>query len=775
MADIITGATNIVSGAKTLVESGPASAIAGVKDAVSGAFGSLGKYLFSNSAKFPMPNPLHKYATWDYIISIGVLTKAELNNSSYISGKISTPLICKSANAESNNRINTSYGKFDFFVDNLSFESVIGLKKGANTNVTTFSFDVVEPYSMGMFMISLQQAAYQAGWTNYTSPCFLLKIEFRGNTEQGQMVTIPDTTRCFPFKLTTVKSKINQSGTVYSCEAINWSAQADATKHSTFKSDHAIKGSTVQEMLQTGEKSLQAVVNARLKQIQEEAKLPYPDEIVILFPEKPWTNSSQRSANDKPENDTKATASPTAEPGDAVFKKLGVTRSETNKTLVQATDECNALGKLSMKFSPNRKGTTPMGADNKVYNEKTGVNERANNTINYAESDFIFSQDTNITTAINKVLLQSELAEQCLNASMVSSTGMRGWWRIDHQVYIIDTDKNLKVTGDYPRLIVYRVVPYEVHASAASAVNTKPPGLEALKKQVVKEYDYIYTGKNVDILNFEMDLFASWQQIMAVDNFKRAQDVQTQDKTGAAKTPDNQKENIAGVVAGNAASKDSGIVPQSQIYAGTGTIADFWGGGGHETEATRAAELFHDILTKGVDQQILNMEILGDPYYLAHSGQANYTAEPATSNLNTDGTINWQNGQVHINVNFRTPIDINQGTGMYDFGAGSKTAPLLMYSGLYDIRTLTSNFKSGKFTQTLSGIRVKNQGLKEQATPEATYNTSVPLTEQMGPTNAAAQGQQPNNPLNVTPTASPTFGNMPSLSIGTAPRIPGVS
>jgi len=728
MADI-TGATNIISGAKTLVEAGPASAIAGAKDAITGAFGSLGKYLFSDTAKFPMPNPLHKYATWDYIISIGVLTKSELNNSSYVSGKMSTPLICKSANAEPNNRINTLYGKFDFFVDNLSFESVIGLKKGANTNVTTFTFDVIEPYSMGMFMISLQQAAYQAGWPNYTSSCFMLKIEFRGNTEQGQMVTIPDTTRCFPFKLTTIKSRINQSGTTYSCEAINWSAQAASTKFSSFKSDHAIKGTTVQEMLQTGEKSLQAVINTRLKQIQKEANLPYPDEVVILFPEKPWTNSGARSPNDKPENDTKATASPTAEPGDAVFKKLGVTRSETNKTLVQSTDECNALGKLSMKFGPTRKGTTPMGADNKVYNEKTGVNERANNTINYAESDFIFQQETDIATAINKVLLQSALAEQSLDASAVSATGMRGWWRIDYQVYIIDTDANLKVTGDYPRLLVYRVVPYEAHAGTIAEINKAPVGISALKKQVVKEYNYIYTGKNVDIINFEMDLSASWQQIMAVDNFKRSQDVQTQDKTGAAVTPENQKSNIAGITPGEAPPKDPGAVPRSVSYSGTGTIADFWGGGGYETEATRAAELFHDILTKGVDQQTLNMEIFGDPYYLAHSGQANYTAEPATSNLNTDGSVNWQNGQVHINVNFRTPVDINQSTGMYNFGASSTTAPLLMYSGLYDIRTLTSNFKSGKFTQTLSGIRINNYGLKTQATADSMFNTSVPLTD----------------------------------------------
>ena len=757
MADFIGATTNVVSGAKSLIESGPAGAVSGVKDGITGALDSVGSFLFGTSAKFPLPNPLHNYATYDYVVSIGVLTKSEVNNASYVNGKISTALICKSANAEPNNRVNTAYGKFDFFVDNLSFESVIGLTKGANTNVTTFTFDVVEPYSMGMFMIALQQAAYQAGWSNFTSPCFLLKIEFKGNNEQGQMVNIPNTTRCFPFKLTTVRSKINQSGTIYNCEAINWSAQNDSTKVSTFKSDHAIKGKTVQEMLQTGEKSLQAVVNTRLKQLQEEAKLPYPDEVLILFPTKPWSNAgTQQNSSGKTENDTKATQSPTSEPGSDVFKKLGVTRSETNKTLVQSTDECNELGKASMNFSPTRKGTTPMGADNKVYNEKTGVVERANNVINFQESDFIFAKDTDIPTAINKVLLQSNLANQVLDASRLSAEGYRGWWRIDHQAYIIDTDKNLKVTGDYPRLLVYRVIPYDVHASAMIATNTKPPGLEALKKQVIKEYNYIYTGKNVDVLNFDMELFASWQQVMAVDKFKRSSDVQTQSKDGAAATPDNQKTNIAGLTQGEAPSKKPGNVPTSVSFSGAGSSWDTIGGGGRDTEATRAAELFHDILTKGVDQQTLSMEIVGDPYYLAQSGQGNYTAEPATKNLNKDGTVNWQNGEVHINVNFRTPIDINQNTGMYNFGAGAKTAPLLMYSGLYNIRTVTSNFKGGKFTQTLQGIRVKNQTLDAAGTPDKTYNTSVPDSETDKKPDTTTNDKTTETPK-TTPTSEPIY------------------
>ena len=62
----------------------------------------------------------------------------------------------------------------------------------------------------------------------------------------------------------------------------------------------------------------------------------------------------------------------------------------------------------------------------------------------------------------------------------------------------------MTITGTAPLVYVYRVIPYDVHASKMITVNTKGPGFYELAKQTVKEYNYIYTGKNVDIINFDI-------------------------------------------------------------------------------------------------------------------------------------------------------------------------------------------------------------------------------------------------------------------------------
>jgi len=104
------------------------------------------------------------------------------------------------------------------------------------------------------------------------------------------------------------------------------------------------------------------------------------------------------------------------------------------------------------------------------------------------------------------------------------------------------------------------------------------------------------------------------------------------------------------------------------------------------------------------------MEIMGDPYYIAHSGTGNYTSSASQYvNLNADGTMNYENGEVDIVVNFRTPIDINQTTGMYNFGANSQSAPLTRFSGLYCITKVENRMSEGKFTQIISALRRSDQ------------------------------------------------------------------
>ena len=723
--NLIDAATNAVSTAKnTILESGPASALSGAVSSVTGAVNSIGSFIQKITGgltnNFPLPNPLHAYATYNYVIGIGVLTDEQLNypDSTYISsGRLK--LICKSANADPTNRINTAYGKFDFFVDNVVLDSIIGFELGCNTNVSTIAFDVIEPYSMGIFLMALQQAAQEAGHMNFRDAPYVLTIQFRGNKENGLMQNIPNTARFIPFKINTFDMKVTGSGANYRFTANSWNDFAQTSKNANLKTDTSAKGKTVQEVLQTGEKSLQAVINKRLQQMKIDKLVEEPDQVLILFPNEIASASMPAANSENKESSGSATASTEINfSSSSINEKLGVTVSKINGTLVQSEGDCNALGQASLGFDVNRRGESPISKDNQVYSSTSNVYVRGENTFDIAEGNFKFSQNTDIPTAINQVLLASSYPDVALDSANLDANGMRDWWRIDTQVYNISSNANLAKTGVKPKLIVYRVVPYKAHSSNLMPPNLKAPGLSNIPNTVAKVYNYLYTGKNADVLKFELMFNSGVDVIMSADDAKRTQDVQTQENTSGSFPLD---ELIQAVTFGAIPAKKLGVIPTTVSYSGLSTGTDYKGGGGPETAATRAARVFHDAITSGVDMQMLNLEILGDPYWIAHSGTGNYTSMPISENLNEDGTVCYQNGEVDCIVNFRTPIDINQQTGMYNFNPGA-SAPVIAFSGLYRVNKITSTFNQGKFTQVLEGNRRPQQENDVEATPSQLFS-----------------------------------------------------
>jgi hypothetical protein len=121
------------------------------------------------------------------------------------------------------------------------------------------------------------------------------------------------------------------------------------------------------------------------------------------------------------------------------------------------------------------------------------------------------------------------------------------------------------------------------------------------------------------------------------------------------------------------------------------------------------ARRFHNaIIDSGSDLVTADMEIWGDPYYIADSGMGNYNSEPlpGTINLNADGSINHQNGEVDVNVNFRTPVDFSP-EGIMTFP--EETIKVNAFSGVYQVVKVTNVFQGGIFKQSLNMVRRRNQ------------------------------------------------------------------
>jgi hypothetical protein len=732
---IIDSATQTISSvskaASAVVSTSSISGLTSALSSVSGAFSSIGNFLKGLAAgqQLPLKNPLFDYASYTYVLGIGILTEEDLNypDKTYKAGK-RIPLICKDANADPNNRVNTVYGKFDFFINNLVLNSVIGFEQGCNnTNVMNFSFDVIEPYSMGLFMLSLQQGAQENGWDNWRECPFVLTIDFRGNTETGLIKNIPNTSRQIPFSFVDLQMTASEKGSVYKCTAMPWNQLALTDDVANTKSDSSAVGSTVQEILQSGENSLQAVLNQRMREMEKQGIVTKADEYLILFPEDVASSADGSQSEDNTEDTSAATSTVTDSPNAAsLFSALGVARSKTNQTLVQDSGNCNVIGQASLGFDEKRKGDPSFGRDQDMYNSKTGVFNPGKFVIDGTSTEMRFSQDTSIPAAINQVILQSNFVNTTLDSSKISSSGFREWYRISHKVYTIGETQNN--TGLKPRLIVYQVVPYKAHASRLLPPGVKGPGFSSLENEAVKKYEYIYTGHNVDIIRFDIKFVNGFVYIMGADGLTKTQDKVTANQTGAQE-PD-KTTNVKFMPDGKPPSQTPGIVPTILKWTNTLTGQDRGGGGGQEGEAQRAAKLFNQAINNPFDMYNLDMTIIGDPYYITQSGTGNYTSEQATTNLNTDGSINYESGEVDILVKFRTPIDINQGTGLYNFGGTSKTAPVTQFSGLYCVQTITSTFVDGKFTQVLTGFRRPTQEYEEEPTAADLPSTTRTVIEE---------------------------------------------
>jgi hypothetical protein len=132
------------------------------------------------------------------------------------------------------------------------------------------------------------------------------------------------------------------------------------------------------------------------------------------------------------------------------------------------------------------------------------------------------------------------------------------------------------------------------------------------------------------------------------------------------------------------------------------------GGAGLDSNKIRTARMFHDIIINSdVDLVSLELEILGDPYYVFDSGMGNYTAQDIDQNETANGDIEYQRGETDIIVNFRTPVDYNEDTGTMDFP--EDTVPVDAFSGLYRVTSIVNQFNKGRFTQRLQLLRRRNQ------------------------------------------------------------------
>ena len=590
-----------------------------------------------------------------------------------------------------------SSGRFDMFIENIDIETLMAPSEETNTSLATkIKFDVIEPYSMNGFIEALHVAAISAGYPNYLLASFLLKMEFWGYPD-GDDFSNPEiilpATRYFPFGLTGIEVDITEKGTRYRCSAVPYNERAFGQPN-VVKKPIKMAGETVGQILDDFFKNINLQVAASNKDSKEGASSDKHDTYEIQFPTWDETEGFKKSGNSKISS--------------AKFKEVL---------------KDNALYKMIDPAAPGSPNAYQTDGSKQPSAEQQ-AKQPESVKYNPKESVIQFAEGMAISDAISSVIKDSEYVRDILkNIGKVPGVpdqyGMLEYFLIKIEVTNLDVidDTSKKPFQNY----AYVVTPYKIHISRIPNYGHDLIKEENLKKISLREYNYIYTGQNVDVLNFKLNFNTLFFE--AVPASMGNKDI-VGSKTAAA--PNNSSEIKIQVAEADAfaAGGDAGVeafrnalaneVPLNPVKTVITPVQSYSGG-----NASQPLDDPYSVLARNMHDAVINskasmltgeIEILGDPMFLVTGGAGNYNPKPRPNSRGKtlDGEADHNYGEVLITINFRNPIDINS---FEDGGMMQFDATRVPFSGVYRVIKVAHTFKDGVFKQKLDILRLPGQVL----------------------------------------------------------------
>lgn len=695
--------------------------------------GGSGVAVNEGASRSKIPNPLRDHNGFNYIITLGLLTADEYNFPlSYRNRGTFQKYIIRSGGGFYENRYQVfdeqgdhdgdGAGHAEYYIEDLEIDAVIA--PNPNTSVamgTTVRFTVIEPYSMGNFIEAIVGSAKESNYNNVVGAPFCLKIDFVGWNEDGQndanFVTQPI---FIPINIINMEFNVSGQGSTYQVEAVAYSETGlDDRINTTMTTINAV-GSTVYEVLNGEDRSVTSALNQRIAGLEDSEVLTVGDRYIIAFPQD-LNGMANAIAGISPGIDSILTGAeqvrrerglPVTPPGlfggveeslEAIVVPPSSQLFEILNSYARDPSRMNEIGLSIINEDTATGGEHAQANPNQAYSEATDTVNRADPGCAPAEKarEHHFDQGDTVTNIIQRVLLSSEYAAEHATEESAAN-GTRQWFKIETQVYIDETATSTDERGRPARIYVYNVIPYFPDEAKFLGPNERPQNTQGLIESAVKEYNYIYTGLNEDILEFDLNFNNAFLQT-ALANFG-------QNPGSAGHLGDRA------YVTGNDASQGSGIntnTSESEQSAAGASVEESPNLSNVPASTTRSdnlqlqiAEMFHDRLINQVTDLITaEMRIFGDPFFLPQQ-TGNYAGQQAAGspNLTTDGTVSYMQNEVFLVVNFKTPFD-------YQIQGATMEFPMIVpqFSGLFSCWAITNNFSKGRFEQTLKLIRRRGQ------------------------------------------------------------------
>ncbi len=634
-------------------------------------------------------NPLEQFASVTPLWTMSCLTPNEYNNpTEYRKHPELSQVILSSAGRYDSGRVQTLHGIPEFFVNNFKATSVIAPNvKIGNTVAVKYELEIYEPYSMGLFLHSLQVAAKKAGYNNHLVAPYVFKLEFKGYNDAGDSIPTNIDPKFFVMRFNKVGFNVTESGSKYSIEAVPFNHDAFRDAVLMVQTDITLvapKAGTVEEMISGGPESLKAALNSIEKQKVEQKRREIPNEYDIRFPAVAHTPQQPTIQSDKG-----ATIDPNKQ-------SKQVVTGELNSTSTVAAGS-NKIGKEIFGFTTADGGAFTFIKEDFQKNKDTGEYEKDNLTIDPAARSFHFAQGQSIITVINEIIKNSSYPHKARKAA---TNGFITYFKIDVQIEILEEDK---LANDRARKFIFNIIPYSVHESIDMSPTAIPGGYDMIKDAIAKEYNYIYTGANTDILDFDIQINNLFYMNRSPSSENNNANTTNPGQGGTAE----KIEPGAEMQKGNTVVSDT-YLPRSSAGDDQKAAREQHSGPGFTSVEAQVADNFHRSFIEGASADLvnLNLKILGDPYWLADSGLANHSeAILAPAQSTASEAMNYEAGDIFAYITFRTPIDVSSAPGLYEFRGSNESA----FGGIYRITVCESEFENGLFTQNLSGVRMVGQ------------------------------------------------------------------
>lgn len=635
-------------------------------------------------------NPLSKLSSYTYNLALYMVTP-EAYSLFVLNGQANPQdfiIVAQSGGINQAQANNRAFDR-DMYIDELTFKTLTNTKEtGASTvDSINFEFKIFEPYGFS-FLNGLKQAALkniakskiinQAEATHHMQQYYMLGIKFYGYDQDGNVVDNSNFNelgtgdqseptalfpRYFPIYLTSMQFKLDGKVTTYTIKAVPVSMQIGfGAKRGLLGNGGEIRGETVEEILIGNTKG-----SLGLEQWMNHTETHLKDQKSILFP-----------------NKYKIEFTPKAE---VIKKSLMVTDQEQNKQKApmgsdpEKTKDVNDKNAAKAVYNPTKR-TLSVPAGQSV----SQIIEAVLGMSNYVESalKILHKENKQLETPEDK---GPDSPGSEIKIAEEGKQRFLDWFVITPICKPIAYDTQV---NDYAYEITYKIDVHEV-----SFVRSPYVGQIEGYSGPHKRYEYIYTGQNNEILNYEQ-------------SFNNLYYMQSVEETGPNTNPPvpqkvNQKVNAYSV---------------KNDKAGLST-----------------ASIRNSLFSPG-DQAKAKISILGDPDFIITTPGMNYSIYKKF--YGPDYSVDAHGGQVFIEIDFKEAVDYNNETGLMDMNEKFSIYEYPEFiknkiKGIsYMVQSVTSTFSRGRFTQDLdltiwsppADVLPKSQAASSTATPVVTDTSS---------------------------------------------------